>query len=166
MLENVVDQAIQRAHELDVHRRGGIARIGGPLVAPLVPGDPRMRVLHVDHEPHEAVPNAEWYDEAEYQQRPNRLAAIDAPHNQAAYPQSAEAGHQQAVPGVADAPRRDVLASREKQFLPPHFDHVVDALPEAAAINALQQAPYPRQFCEFGGRVRGPNVIAALEVGE
>ena len=41
VLENVVDQAIERAHELDVHGGGRVPGIGGPLVAPFIPGNPR-----------------------------------------------------------------------------------------------------------------------------
>ncbi len=59
-----------------------------------------------------------------------------------------------------------MLAPREEELLPPHLDHVVHALADAAAVDALQPAPDPRQFRKLGGRVGGPYVVAALEIGE
>ena len=60
----------------------------------------------------------------------------------------------------------DVLAAREEQFLPPHLDHVVDALTDAAAVNALETAPNPRQTRKLVRRVRRPHVVAAFEIRE
>src|ERR1700722_6943245 len=151
MLENVVDQAVERPHELDVHRGRCIARVRGPFIAPFVPGDAGMSVLHIDDEAHQAIPKEEGHYESEYQQRPDRPAAVYAPDDQAADPQDAEGRHQQAVPGVADASSGHMLASREEQLLPPHLDHVVHALTDAAAVNALELAPYPGQAGKLGG---------------
>src|ERR1700679_119819 len=90
VLENIVYQAVERAHELDVHRGRRIAGIRRPLVAPLVPGDARMSVLHVNHEAHQAIPKEEGHQESEYQQRADRFAAVNAPEHQAADPYYAE----------------------------------------------------------------------------
>src|SRR5882672_1264618 len=166
VLENVMDQTVERPHEFYMHRGRCISRVSGPLVTPLVPGDSGMSVLYIDDETHQAIPKEERHHESEYQQRPNRPAAVDAPHDQAADPKEAEGRHQQAVPGVADASGGYVLASREEELLPPHLDHVVHALTDAAAVNTLQPAPNPRQTRELGGRVGRPNVVTALEIGE
>ena len=125
-----------------------------------------MRVLHVNDESHEAIPKAERHDESEHQQRPDRPAAVHAPNHQAAHPQGAEGRHQQTVPGVADASSGHMLSPREEKFLPPHLDHVIHALADTAAVNALQPPPNPRQARKFGGRVGCPHVVAALEIGE
>src|SRR5579862_6128176 len=44
VLENVVDQAIERTYELDVDGGGRIPGVGGPLVAPFIPSNARMSV--------------------------------------------------------------------------------------------------------------------------
>ena len=92
--------------------------------------------------------------------------AVNAPRDQAADPQHREGGDKQAIPGVARAPRTDMLAAREEQFLPPHLDHVVDALADTTAVDPLHQAPRPAQCCPFSGRVGRPDVVAALQVRE
>src|ERR1700679_3812030 len=59
-----------------------------------------------------------------------------------------------------------MLASREEELLPPHLDHVVDALADAAVVDAVELAPDPGQLRKLRGRVRRPDVVAALEVRE
>jgi hypothetical protein len=76
---------------------------------------------------------------------------MDSPGDEPADPDRGECRDHEAIDRVARAPHSDVFASREKQLFPPHFNHVIDALADAAAVNALQLAPDPRQTREFNG---------------
>ncbi len=95
-----------------------------------------------------------------------RLAAVKTPDHQAPDPCGTKGGDQQIVEEIGEAPVVHVLLAREHQFLPPHLDHVVDALTDTAAIDALEALSHPRQARELVRRVGRPHIIASLEIGE
>ena len=59
-----------------------------------------------------------------------------------------------------------MLLAGKDEFLPPHFDRVVEALAEARAIDALEHAACLGCGLPFLGGHGHPDLVAPLEVGE
>ena len=96
----------------------------------------------------------------------DRVAAEHRPHHEAGNPDGADAQHQCVVPQEDRAAHADVFLGREDQLLPPHLDEVVEALSEAGAIDALEEAAALRCGLPLFHRHRHPHLVATFEVRE